>query len=57
MVEIEERELLLTPEAPLRAWRLFRVRSQDNGFILSSPDVPRPRAAPVAGDRERSGLL
>ena len=36
-VTIEERELTFTSAAPLRAWRLFRVSSCDDGFLLSSP--------------------
>ncbi len=43
---IEERELRFTREAPLRAWRLFRVRARDDGVVLSSPmyDDPDPTA-------------
>jgi hypothetical protein len=45
-MDIEERELHFTPEAPLRAWRLFRVRPYDNGFILSSPMYHDPEPPP-----------
>lgn len=34
---IEERELHYLPEQPLRAWRLFRVRADGDGLLLSSP--------------------
>jgi hypothetical protein len=45
-MEIEERELHYSPDAPLRAWRLFRVRSDRDGFVLSAPmyhDPDHPR--------------
>ncbi len=51
---IEERELTFTPAAPLRAWRLFRVCTSDDGFVLSSPmyhdpdPTPWPRVASAA---------
>lgn len=47
---IEERELRFPPAAPLRAWRLFRVRTQPGGFALSSPmyDDPDPTVWPRA---------
>ena len=37
MVEIEERLLRFSPQAPLHAWRLFRVRTDGKRPILSSP--------------------
>ena len=45
---IAERELRVAPSAPLRAWRLFRVRTQPGGFALSSPmyDDPDPTIWP-----------
>jgi hypothetical protein len=45
---IDERELRYTPEAPLRAWRLFRVRAQHESLVLSSPMYhdPDPPAWP-----------
>jgi hypothetical protein len=45
-IDIEERELHYSPEAPLRAWRLFRVRSCENGFVLSSPMYHDPDSRP-----------
>lgn len=36
-MEIDELERQYSPEAPLRAWRLFRVRPSDGGLVLSSP--------------------
>lgn len=64
---IEERELRFTREAPLLAWRLFRIRREAGGPVLSSPmyDDPdptpwpkvktaacnEPHAAPAAGCR------
>jgi hypothetical protein len=36
-VLIEEQELHYSPEQPLRAWRLFRVRAKGDGLVLSSP--------------------
>jgi hypothetical protein len=45
---IEERELQYSPDSPLRAWRLFRVRAFDAGLALSSPmyHAPDPRPWP-----------
>lgn len=37
MVEIEERLLRFSPQAPLPAWRLFRVRADGKRLVLSSP--------------------
>jgi hypothetical protein len=47
---IEERELHFSRAAPLRAWRLFRVRAQGGRFALSSPmyDDPDPTPWPKA---------
>lgn len=53
-MEIEEREFHYSPEAPLVGWRLFRVRGDDDGVVLTSamyhdPDYPRwPEAIGVA---------
>jgi hypothetical protein len=52
---IEEREFTFTSAAPLRAWRLFRVRADGDDWVLSSPmyhdpdPVPWPRVATAAG--------
>ncbi len=43
---IKERELTFTSAAPLRAWRLFRVRTCDDGFVLSSPMYHDPDPTP-----------
>src|SRR6266487_2434929 len=57
-VDIEERELHYSADAPLRAWRLFRVRTRDEGVFLSSamyhdPDhVPWEEAVHVASCSE-----
>jgi hypothetical protein len=50
-MKIEERELELSPEAPLRAWRLFRVRRDNEDFVLSSPMYhdPKPPPWPMLG--------
>ena len=47
---IEDRELHFTTEAPLRGWRLFRVREDDVGVLLSSPMYhdPTPPSWPLA---------
>jgi hypothetical protein len=45
-MEIEEQEMLFSPEAPLRAWRLFRVRPCDEGLVLSSPMYHDPEPPP-----------
>jgi hypothetical protein len=47
---IEERERQFTSQAPLLAWRLFRIRRDDNGPLLSSPMYhdPDPPPWPVA---------
>lgn len=45
-MEIEERELHYPPDAPLRAWRLFRVRSCDAGVLLCSPMYHDPDPPP-----------
>jgi hypothetical protein len=47
---IEEREMRFSPAAPLRAWRLFRVRAYADGLVLSSPmyDDPDPTPWPRA---------
>jgi hypothetical protein len=36
-VIIEEREFACTSAASLHAWRLFRVRADEDGWVLSSP--------------------
>jgi hypothetical protein len=48
-VEIEERELHYAPEAPLLAWRLFRVRGSEDGLVLSSPMYHDPDPPPWPG--------
>jgi hypothetical protein len=45
-VDIDERELHYTPEAPLPAWRLFRVRGSGDGLVLSSPMYHDPDPPP-----------
>ncbi len=45
-IDIEEHELHYSPEAPLRAWRLFRVRPWVDGFVLSSPMCHDPEPPP-----------
>ena len=37
MVDIEERLLRFSPQTPLHAWRLFRVRTEGKPLVLSSP--------------------
>jgi hypothetical protein len=37
VVDIEERLLRFSPQAPLHAWRLFRVRTEVKPPVLSSP--------------------
>jgi hypothetical protein len=37
VVDIDERLLRFSPEAPLHAWRLFRVRTEGKRLVLSSP--------------------
>jgi hypothetical protein len=46
---IDEHELHYAPEAPLRAWRLFRVRQSDDGLVLSSPMYHDPEPPPWPG--------
>src|ERR671923_558719 len=41
-MEIEEFEFQYSPEVPLRAWRLFRVRRKGDGLVLSAPMYPDP---------------
>jgi hypothetical protein len=43
---IEERELRFTREAPLLAWRLFRVRGQPDGYALCAPMIHSPAPPP-----------
>jgi hypothetical protein len=43
---IEERELHFFQAAPLRAWRLFRVRGQAGGLVLFSPMYDDPDPTP-----------
>lgn len=42
----EERELTFPRSAPLRAWRLFRVRVRGAGFVLFSPMYDDPDPTP-----------
>lgn len=37
MVDIEERLLHFPPQVALHAWRLFRLRTEGQGLVLSSP--------------------
>jgi hypothetical protein len=53
-MEIDERELRYPAAAPLRAWRLFRVRrdrdrDRDGDVVLSSPMFHNPEHVPWAG--------
>lgn len=52
-MDIAERELSYSREAPLRAWRLFRVRRCDDSLVLSSPMYhdPQPPPWPRAGSK------
>jgi hypothetical protein len=43
---IQERELRYSPDSPLRAWRLFRVRAFGAGVVLSSPMYHDPDPPP-----------
>jgi hypothetical protein len=43
---VDEHELHYSSEAPLRAWRLFRVRACDEGVVLSSPMYHDPDPPP-----------
>jgi hypothetical protein len=43
---IEERELHFTPHSPLLAWRLFRIRRDMSGPLLSSPMYDDPDPTP-----------
>jgi hypothetical protein len=43
---IEERELHFTLQAPLSAWRLFRVRSDAHGPVMASPMIRDPEPPP-----------
>jgi hypothetical protein len=43
---IEEHELHYLPDAPLRAWRLFRVRPVEGAIALSSPMYHDPDPPP-----------
>jgi hypothetical protein len=43
---IEERELQFTAQAPLSAWRLFRIRRDERGPLLSSPMYHDPDPPP-----------
>jgi hypothetical protein len=45
-MRIEERELRFTSGAPLHAWRLFRVRTCDEGLVLASPMYHDPDPTP-----------
>jgi hypothetical protein len=49
-MEIDERELRYPATAPLRAWRLFRVRrDRDGDVMLSSPMFHNPEHVPWTG--------
>lgn len=50
-MDIDERELHYPPDAPLRAWRLFRVRAFGGDLLLSSPMYrdPDPPSWPTVG--------
>lgn len=41
-MHIDGRELFFKPQAPLQAWRLFRVREDAGGPLLSSPMYHNP---------------
>jgi hypothetical protein len=43
---IEERELHFAAQAPLLAWRLFRVRADAHGPVLASPMIHDPDPPP-----------
>jgi hypothetical protein len=45
-MSVEERELHFTPQAPLLAWRLFRIRRDASGPLLSSPMYDDPDPTP-----------
>jgi hypothetical protein len=45
-MSIDERELHFTPQAPLLAWRLFRIRRDTSGPLLSSPMYDDPDPTP-----------
>jgi hypothetical protein len=45
-MKIEERELNYSPAAPLRAWRLVRIRPDGGGVVLSSPMFHNPQPVP-----------
>jgi hypothetical protein len=45
-MDIEERELHYSPDSPLRAWRLFRVRALGADVVLSSPMYHDPDPPP-----------
>ena len=45
-MDIEERELRFTPHAPLLGWRLFRIRQDEDGPLLSSPMYHNPDPPP-----------
>lgn len=45
-VTIEERELRFTPQDPLLAWRLFRVRPFHDGYALCPPMIHSPAPPP-----------
>jgi hypothetical protein len=45
-MDSDERELRFAPEAPLLAWRLFRIRRDEHGPLLSSPMYHDPDPPP-----------
>jgi hypothetical protein len=42
VTSMDERELQFSAERPLVAWRLFRVRRSECGFVLSAPLIHNP---------------
>jgi hypothetical protein len=42
VTSMDERELQFSAERPLIAWRLFRVRPSECGFVLSAPLIHNP---------------
>jgi hypothetical protein len=42
LTSMDERSLLFPRRRPLIAWRLFRVRQSESGFVLSAPLIHNP---------------
>ena len=42
LTSMDERRLLFPGKRPLIAWRLFRVRQSESGFVLSAPLIHNP---------------